>query len=462
MSTLGILLTLLALTAFSYFIGRKRSLAVATRSNRGGNDLHSLPGYYGYLVAIWCGIPALAILLLWSVLSDSIITQMTLAHLPAELQNQSSDQVSLLSNQIRNLVANGVETATDPVMRVAAEEYSRMQNISSMAKTVAVLVLAIIGFVIGMRFIKPTTRARNQVERVIQYVMILCAAVAILTTVGIITSVLFESIRFFGQVPATDFLFGTHWSPQTALRADQAGSSGSFGAIPLFVGTLLISTIALLIAVPLGLMSAIYLSEYANPFIRAYVKPALEVLAGIPTVVYGFFAALTVAPFIRDVGAALGLNVASESALAAGVVMGVMIIPFMSSLSDDVINAVPQAMRDGSYGMGATKSETIKQVVLPAALPGIVGAFLLAASRAIGETMIVVMAAGLSANLTVNPLEAVTTVTVQIVTLLTGDQEFDSAKTLAAFALGLALFVVTLILNILALKIVRKYREQYE
>lgn len=387
---------------------------------------------------------------------------MTLAHLPTELQNQSGDQVSLISNQIRNLVANGIETATDPAMKVAAEEYSRLQGISNMAKTVVVLVLAIIGFAIGMRFIKPTTRARNQVEHVIQYVMILCAAVAILTTVGIITSVLFESIRFFGQVPATDFLFGTHWSPQTAIRADQVGGSGSFGAIPLFVGTLLISAIALLIAVPLGLMSAIYLSEYASPFVRAYVKPALEILAGIPTVVYGFFAALTVAPFIRDVGAMIGLNVASESALAAGVVMGVMIIPFMSSLSDDVINAVPQAMRDGSYGMGATKSETIKQVVLPAALPGIVGAFLLAASRAIGETMIVVMAAGLSANLTVNPLEAVTTVTVQIVTLLTGDQEFDSAKTLAAFALGLALFVVTLILNILALQIVRKYREQYE
>ncbi|MDD5394504.1 MAG: phosphate ABC transporter permease subunit PstC [Thiothrix sp.] len=462
MSTLGILLTLLALTAFSYFIGRKRSLAVATRSKRGGNNLHSLPGYYGYLVAVWCGIPALVILLLWSGLSDSIITQMTLAHLPAELQNQSGDQVSLISNQIRNLVANGIETANDPAMKVAAEEYSRLQTISSMAKTVMVLVVAIAGFAVGMRFIKPSTRARNQVERVIQYTMILCAAIAILTTVGIVMSVLFESVRFFGEVPATDFLFGTHWSPQTAIRADQVGGSGSFGAIPLFVGTLLISAIALLIAVPLGLMSAIYLSEYASPFMRAYIKPALEILAGIPTVVYGFFAALTVAPFIRDMGAAIGLNVASESALAAGVVMGVMIIPFMSSLSDDVINAVPQAMRDGSYGMGATKSETIKQVVLPAALPGIVGAFLLAASRAIGETMIVVMAAGLSANLTVNPLEAVTTVTVQIVTLLTGDQEFDSAKTLAAFALGLALFVVTLILNILALHIVRKYREQYE
>ncbi|MEZ5476305.1 MAG: phosphate ABC transporter permease subunit PstC [Thiolinea sp.] len=267
---------------------------------------------------------------------------------------------------------------------------------------------------------------------------------------------------FFHQVPLTEFLFGTRWSPQTALRADQIAGSGSFGAIPLFAGTLLISVIALLVAVPLGLMAAIYLSEYASAKVRAFAKPALEVLAGIPTVVYGFFAVLTIAPFIRSLGEAIGLSVASESALAAGLVMGVMLIPFMSSLSDDVINAVPQSMRDGSYGMGATKSETILQVIIPAALPGIVGAFLLAASRAIGETMIVVMAAGLSANLTANPLEAVTTVTVQIVTLLTGDQEFDSAKTLAAFALGLTLFVLTLILNIFALHIVRKYREQYE
>lgn len=462
MSTLGILLTLTVLAAFSYYIGRKRSLALATPAKRGGNDLHSLPSYYGYLVAIWCGIPALIILLVWSLFSDSIITQMTLAHLPAELHNQSSDQVSLISNQIRNLVANGVETITDPAMKVAAEEYSRLKGISNMAKTLLVLVIAVVGLLLGLRLVKPVTRARNQVEHVIQYIMILCAGLAILTTVGIVLSVLFESIRFFGQVPATEFLFGTHWSPQTAIRADQVGGSGSFGAIPLFVGTMLISFIALIIAVPLGLMSAIYLSEYASPMIRAYVKPALEILAGIPTVVYGFFAALSVAPFIRELGENVGLSVASESALAAGLVMGVMIIPFMSSLSDDVINAVPQAMRDGSYGMGATKSETIKQVVLPAALPGIVGAFLLAASRAIGETMIVVMAAGLSANLTINPLEAVTTVTVQIVTLLTGDQEFDSAKTLAAFALGLALFVITLILNIFALHIVRKYREQYE
>jgi phosphate transport system permease protein len=289
-----------------------------------------------------------------------------------------------------------------------------------------------------------------------------CSGVAIVTTIGIVLSVLFEALRFFEAVPVSDFMFGTTWSPQTAIRADQVGSSGSFGAIPLFVGTMLISAIALTIAVPIGLLTAIYLSEYATSRFRSIAKPLLEVLAGIPTVVYGFFAALTVAPFIRDIGESIGLSVASESALAAGIVMGVMIIPFVSSLSDDVINAVPQAMRDGSLGLGATQSETIKQVIIPAALPGIVGGVLLAASRAIGETMIVVMAAGLAANLTANPLEAVTTVTVQIVTLLTGDQEFDSPKTLAAFALGLMLFVTTLILNVFALHIVRKYREQYE
>jgi phosphate transport system permease protein len=274
--------------------------------------------------------------------------------------------------------------------------------------------------------------------------------------------VLFESIRFFQQVPFFDFLFGLEWSPQTAMRADQTGSSGSFGAVPVLAGTFLISGIAMAIAVPFGLMSAIYLSEYAGPKFRATVKPLLEILAGVPTVVYGFFAALVVAPFIRDLGTMAGLSVSSESALAAGLVMGIMIIPFVSSLSDDVINAVPQAMRDGSYGLGATKSETIKLVILPAALPGIVGSILLAVSRAIGETMIVVMAAGLAANLTLNPLQAVTTVTVQIVTLLVGDQEFDSPKTLAAFALGMLLFVVTLILNVIALYVVRKYREEYE
>ena len=273
---------------------------------------------------------------------------------------------------------------------------------------------------------------------------------------------LFEAIRFFQQVSIVEFITGTKWSPQTAIRADQVGSSGSFGAVPLFLGTMLISFIAMLVAVPFGLMSAIYLAEYASRPVRNTVKPLLEILAGIPTVVYGFFAALTVAPALRSFGATLGLSVSSESALAAGAVMGIMIIPFVSSLSDDVITAVPQSMRDGSYGLGATKSETVRKVVIPAALPGIVGGVLLAVSRAIGETMIVVMAAGLAAKMTANPLEAVTTVTVQIVTLLTGDQEFDSAKTLAAFALGLMLFVVTLCLNVIALTVVRKYREQYE
>jgi len=292
--------------------------------------------------------------------------------------------------------------------------------------------------------------------------LIACSFVAVMTTVGIVMSVLFETMRFFSKVPPGDFLFGLQWSPQTALRADQVGSSGAFGAVPLFAGTMLIMVIAMLVAGPVGLFAAIYMAEYATPKFRAWVKPMLEILAGIPTVVFGFFAALAVAPTLRSLGLAMGLDVASESALAAGLVMGVMIIPFVSSLSDDVINAVPQSLRDGSYAMGATRSETIKRVVLPAALPGIVSAFMLAISRAVGETMIVVMAAGLAANLTFNPLEAVTTVTVQIKTLLVGDQEFDSAKTLSAFALGFVLFFFTLILNVIALQIVKRYREQYD
>ena len=293
-------------------------------------------------------------------------------------------------------------------------------------------------------------------------ILFLCSVVAVFTTIGIVLSLLFEAMRFFATISPLEFLFGLHWSPQTALREDQVGSSGAFGAVPVFAGTLLITVIAMVIAVPIGLMSAIYLAEYATPKFRSWFKPILEILAGVPTVVYGFFAALTVGPIIREIGSYLSLNVASESALAAGLVMGVMIVPFISSLSDDIIHAVPQALRDGSFAMGATKSETVIQVVLPAALPGIVGSILLAVSRAIGETMIVVMAAGLAARLTANPFEAVTTVTVQIVTLLVGDQEFDSPKTLAAFALGLVLFVVTLFLNIIALKVVRKYREKYD
>ena len=310
--------------------------------------------------------------------------------------------------------------------------------------------------------IKNEFKARDKVEKIVELFLLVCSSLAILITVGIFLSVIFESNRFFESIPLTEFLFGTHWSPQMPIREDQAGSTGAFGAVPLFTGTFLIAFIAMCIAGPIGLMSAIFLSEYASKSVRDIVKPLTEILAGIPTVVYGFFAVIVVAPFIRNTGSYFGIEVASESALAAGLVMGVMIIPFVSSISDDVINAVPQNLKNGSLGVGATKSETIKLVIIPAALPGIIGGLLLAVSRAIGETMIVVMAAGMSANLTANPFEAVTTVTVQIVVLLVGDQEFDSPKTLAAFALGLVLFIMTLILNYIALHIVRKYREQYE
>ncbi len=309
---------------------------------------------------------------------------------------------------------------------------------------------------------KPVSPFKRILEGGMLAVMWTSALASILVTLAIVGSVLFEALRFFQVVPLDDFLFGLHWSPQTALRDDQAGASGTFGAVPLFVGSLLITLLAILIALPIGLFAAIYMAEYASRRVRNLAKPALEILAGIPTVVYGYFAIILLAPLLRDLGNMLGIQIAAESALAAGIAMGIMIIPLISSLSDDIITAVPRNLRDASYALGATQSETIKQVVLPAALPGIMGAILLAISRAIGETMIVVMAAGLAANLTFNPFEAVTTVTVQIVSLLVGDQEFDSPKTLAAFALGLALFCVTLILNVIALVIVKKYREKYE
>lgn len=327
---------------------------------------------------------------------------------------------------------------------------------------VAIILASVAVYFLTRRTIRADFRARTRVEFFIKSVLVFCSIIAVLTTLGIILSLLFESLRFFDKVPFLDFLTGLQWSPQTALRADQAGQSGAFGAIPVFAGTFLVMLVAITVAAPIGLMIAIYLSEYASKRVRAYVKPAIEILAGVPTVVYGFFALLTVGPTIRTFAESLGFSVPTQSAIAAGSVMGIMIIPFISSLSDDVINAVPQTLRDGSYALGATKSETMMQVVFAGALPGIIGALLLAISRAIGETMIVVMAAGRAANLTGNPFEAVTTVTVQIVALLTGDQEFDSPKTLAAFALGLILFAITLVLNVIALIIVRRYRERYE
>ena len=460
MQTTTLIIILLALSSLAYYVGKKRAFAVAEGKIR---SLHSLPVYYGLYTAIWCGIPALLILAIWSVFESTIITNLVVADLPAEVRELGPDRLNLIVNDIKNMVSgNIVSHEIDPTMQAAADHYVSLQSTSHVLLALVVLSIAIGAGALTLGHIKQHHRARNAVESAIKVLLIICSSIAILTTLGIVLSVLFESIQFFRSVPMNEFLFGLEWSPQTAIRSDQVGSSGAFGAVPLFAGTILISFIALMIAVPIGLMAAIYLSEYAGPKVRATAKPLLEILAGIPTVVYGFFAALIVAPVIRDTGGFLGLDVASESALAAGLVMGIMIIPFVSSLSDDVINAVPQSLRDGAYGLGATHSETIKKVIFPAALPGIVGGVLLAASRAIGETMIVVMAAGLAANLTANPLDAVTTVTVQIVTLLTGDQEFDSPKTLAAFALGLMLFVVTLVLNVIALHVVRKYREQYE
>ena len=460
MSPLSLIVALLALSVFAYCFGRRRAFAMAGGRSR---SLHSRPGYYGAYAALWCALPALGIFALWLTIQPTVTESIVISALPDAMRNLGPDRMSLLLNDIRN-VADGAFSAdrTAPEVAAAAAHLNRLNATGNGALAVVALALAVAGLAFARTRLAPTLRARNGVEKTVDILLIACSSIAILTTVGIVLSLVFESIRFFGKVPFFDFVLGVEWSPQTALRADQVGATGVFGAIPLFAGTVLITAIAMLIAVPVGLLSAIYLSDYADLRVRAAVKPVLEILAGIPTVVYGFFAALTVAPLFRGLGEAVGLDVASESALAAGTVMGIMIIPFISSLSDDVMNAVPQALRNGSLAMGATKSETIKRVILPAALPGIFAACLLAVSRAIGETMIVVMAAGLAANLTANPFEAVTTVTVQIVTLLIGDQEFDSAKTLAAFALGLALFVITLAMNVVALHVVRKYREQYD
>ena len=459
-TTLVLLLAALAMAA--YYFSRQRALALA-----GGpaklRRLHSLPEYHGYSAVLFCLLPAVGVLFVWLLLEPRVITALVVRGLPGAQRSLSAGELDLLINNIRNLaVGDIVSVEVDVVLRDAAESYQRYRGASRQMLTALCLGIAALGGYLAWRRVSVDHRARNQVERVITALLLGASSIAILTTIGIVLSVLFEAVRFFREIPLSEFLFGLNWSPQTAIRADQVGSSGSFGAVPLFTGTLLITAIAMLVAAPVGLMTAVYLAEYSSQTVRGIAKPLLEILAGIPTVVYGFFAALTVAPFIRTTGETLGVQVASESALAAGLVMGIMIIPLVSSLSDDAINAVPRAMRDGSLGLGATRSETMLRVVLPAALPGIVGGILLAVSRAIGETMIVVMAAGLAANLTANPFEAVTTVTVQIVTLLVGDQEFNSAKTLAAFALGLVLFVVTLGLNVIGLHVVRKYREAYD
>lgn len=453
------LAALILFWVIAYQGGRKRALGLSAA----GGTLHSLPSHYGGYAVVWTIVPAVAVLVLWVIFQPLFLEGMIIGALPSDRQDLSDLQLNSLISDVHNLaVGERAVNADDVVIQSIARDYAMWLLNARIGMLVAISAAAVLGFALARRKISPDMRARNRVEHFIMLLLIASSTIAIFTTVGIVLSLFYESIEFFRKVPFWEFLFGLQWSPQTALRADQVAAQGSFGAIPVFAGTLLISAIALIIAAPIGLLSAIYMAEYATPRARRLVKPALEILAGVPTVVYGFFAALIVAPLLRNGGTELGIAIDSESALAAGLVMGVMIIPFISSLSDDVITAVPMSLREGSLGLGATQSETIRNVIMPAALPGVVGALLLATSRAIGETMIVVMAAGLTAKLTLNPFEAVTTVTVQIVTLLTGDSEFDSAKTLAAFALGLLLFFVTLGLNVLALYVVRKYREEYD
>lgn len=471
------LLILVALSAAAFLGGR----ALARRRTIGAKP-HSRPGQHGAYALIWVAAPALLVLILASVFAAPLQRQLTAAGTPdavAALEPFRRDAFFADAHRVgRGEPAMQIwERPLAEELPVEARRMVRIERTLSWGGGVAAILAAVLGGLFALTQIKPQTRARNRVEGWIYGALFVCSAIAVLTTLGIIASLAFDSFRFFQKVPVLDFLFGTQWSPQIAIRADQVGSSGAFGAVPLFAGTLLIMVIAMCVAAPIGLLSAIYLSEYASRTTRAVIKPLLEVLAGVPTVVYGFFAALTVGPLLRVLFNEIGLFliggpldglgqylalVQNQMALTAGAVMGIMLIPFVSSLSDDILNAVPQSLRDGSFAMGATKSETVKRVLLPAALPGIAGALLLAVSRAIGETMIVTMAAGLAANLTFNPLDTVTTVTVQIVTLLTGDQEFNSAKTLSAFGLGLTLFLVTLMLNIIAHRIVQTYREQYD
>ena len=453
------LLVLFAITSF--YLGYFRSNRVRVIEKQ---RPFSLDKYYGYYLAIWSVVPAVIILFAILIFDGFIVKNYVLS----EFYSQGIDQseISLLFTQIEN-TRNGIKlfNSEDEIIVNAVNKLNYIEGIFDITSIITVFSVSSLFLLYSYRKINLNFDARLIVEKFILIGFFLCSLIAILVTVGIIFSLLYETVRFFSQVPILDFLFGTNWSPQRAFvrdAADAADIENAFGAVPLFSGTFLIAFIAMCVSIPVGLLTAIYMSEYAKSSIRNTAKPIIEILAGIPTVVYGFFAVITIAPFIRSLGGSIGLDVSSESALAAGLVMGIMIIPFVSSLSDDVISSVPQSLREGSYAMGATKSETIKKVIIPAALPGIIGSFLLAVSRAIGETMIVVMAAGLVANLTANPLEASTTITTQIVVILIGDQEFDSPKTMSAFALGLTLFVMTLILNFIALRVVKKYTEKYE
>ncbi|WP_425090317.1 phosphate ABC transporter permease subunit PstC [Tropicimonas sp. S265A] len=489
MPLLWLVIAVLLLASAGYIVGRQKALISADRDAR---HLHSLPSYYGSHVFIMTVVPAFLVMLVWLLVQPLVIENRISDLIPDTAISEDTTR-SLVMSDVRR-VAEGLDLAVEqgvmsqedaqrvrveftdvrqrlgevgialgsnvePFVLRAAQSYRALS--ASLSTWMAVLVggLAIAGCGFALARTNKTFRARNVVEAAILSLLIVASSIAILTTLGIILSMLFETRNFFQQYPWHDFFFGITWSPSFSGR----GGASQLGIVPLLWGTLYISFIALLVAVPIGLFAAIYMSEYAGPKVRATAKPLIEILAGIPTIVYGLFALITVGPLLRDYFAQpMGFGESASSVMTAGIVMGIMLIPFVSSLSDDIINAVPQSMRDGSLGLGATHSETIKQVIIPAALPGIVGAILLAASRAIGETMIVVLGAGAAAKLDLNPFEAMTTVTVKIVSQLTGDTDFASPETLVAFALGLTLFVITLGLNVLALYIVRKYREQYE
>jgi phosphate transport system permease protein len=433
--------------------GRSKQLASSEKT-------HSRPIYHGLNAAIWTGVPAFVFLLLWLLFQTSVIDMLVLGSFPGA-DAMAGPEKDLLISEIRQVAAGNIFKEPTPEVTAAVAHLKSLQALAGWAMVAVTAALVAVGAFLGLNVIQSRYRARHSVERSVTWFMMFSSLVAILTTAGIVFSLVYEALQFFARVPIFEFLFGLRWEPQIAIRADQVAGQGAFGMIPVLFGTFVISALAMAVAVPTGILSAIYLTEYAHERFRAVVKPLLEILAGIPTIVYGFFAVLTVAPLIRSLGMSVGIDAAPNSALAAGGVMGIMLIPFISSLSDDAFAAVPRAMREGSYALGSTKGETIRKVLLPAALPGIVGGVLLALSRAVGETMIVVMAAGLIAKMTLNPFDSVTTVTVQIVTLLIGDSEFDNPKTLAAFALGLVLFIITLGLNLIALRTVRKYREKY-
>jgi phosphate transport system permease protein len=447
---------LLILIGFAYQVGWSRSRQVAPAGGR----LHSRPNYHGARVAIWALVPALLILGLWAFFSDAASRAFVMAQLPSDVRAMGGSELAQALSRIEQIATGfGVVGEPAPYESAAGQALREFRNLAFALVVAAAAGTGALGLYLARRRIAPRLRARDEVERVVRYLLIACSVVAILTTIGIVASLLTEALRFFTFVSPIDFFFGTVWNPRFSTVG---AGTGEYGLLPLLWGTVMIASIAMLVSLPIGLMTAVYLTQYARPNIRNAVKPVVEVLAGIPTIVYGFFALVTVGPFLAGIGDLVGLDIRATSALTAGIVMGIMIIPFISSLSDDIIRQVPRAMRDGSLGLGATQSETIRRVILPAALPGIVGAFLLAVSRAIGETMIVVLAAGNSPYLRLNPGEPVSTVTVTIVNQLTGDTDFASPQSLVAFALGLTLFLMTLILNVVALFIVRRYREQYE